>query len=54
MEQSQANVTDVVFVLREKPHPFFRREGCDLRCTALISLKQAQCGTHLEVPTLQG
>jgi len=54
MEQSQANVTDVVFVLREKPHPFFRREGCDLRCTALISLKQAQCGTHLEVPTLLG
>jgi len=54
MEQSQANVTDVVSVLREKPHPIFRREGCDLCYTDLISLKQALCDTLLEVPTLLG
>nr|XP_036676031.1 uncharacterized protein LOC108010415 [Drosophila suzukii] len=45
---------DVIFVLREKPHPFFRREGCDLRFTARISLGEALGGAHLEVPTLQG
>jgi len=45
---------DVIFVLREKPHPFFRREGCDLRFTAGISLAEALGGAQLEVPTLQG
>ncbi|KAH8421330.1 hypothetical protein KR009_001981 [Drosophila setifemur] len=45
---------DIVFVIRDKPHPIFRREGSDLLYTANISLKQALCGTHLQVPTLQG
>jgi len=45
---------DVVFVLREKPHPFFRREGCDLHFTARISLRQALSGVNIQVPTLQG
>jgi len=45
---------DVIFLLREKPHPFFRREGCDLRFTARISLAEALGGARLEVPTLQG
>ncbi|XP_037724071.1 dnaJ protein homolog 1-like [Drosophila subpulchrella] len=45
---------DVIFVLREKPHPIFRREGCDLHFTARITLKQALGGAQLEVPTLQG
>ncbi|XP_037726151.1 dnaJ protein homolog 1 [Drosophila subpulchrella] len=45
---------DVVFVLREKPHHYFRREGCDLLYTAKISLRQALSGLHFLVPTLQG
>jgi len=44
---------DVIFLLREKPHPLFRREGCDLLFTARISLRQALSGVVLEVPTLQ-
>ncbi|XP_075217307.1 dnaJ protein homolog 1 [Lycorma delicatula] len=45
---------DIVFIIRDKSHPHFRREGSDIRYTAKISLKQALCGTVLEVPTLTG
>nr|CAD7265563.1 unnamed protein product [Timema shepardi] len=45
---------DIVFIVRDKPHPLFKREGSDVRYTAKISLKQALCGTTIEVPTLTG
>lgn len=45
---------DIVFIIRDKPHPLFRREGSDIRYTCKISLKQALCGTVVEVPTLHG
>lgn len=45
---------DIVFIIRDKPHPHFRREGSDIRYTAKITLKQALCGTVVEVPTLTG
>ncbi|KAH8334816.1 hypothetical protein KR074_001891 [Drosophila pseudoananassae] len=45
---------DIVFIIRDKPHPIFRRDGSDLHYTAHISLKQALCGVELQVPTLQG
>ncbi|EDW45719.1 dnaJ protein homolog 1 [Drosophila sechellia] len=45
---------DVVFVIRDKPHPIFRRDGNDLLYTAEISLKDALCGVHVMVPTLLG
>jgi len=45
---------DVVFVLREKPHQYFRREGRHLRYTARISLKNALCGGNVEIPSLLG
>ncbi|XP_035724830.1 dnaJ protein homolog 1-like [Vespa mandarinia] len=45
---------DIVFIIRDKPHPIFRREGSDIRYTCKISLKQALCGTIIEVPTLIG
>lgn len=45
---------DIVFIIRDKPHPLFRREGSDVRYTCKLSLKQALCGTILEVPTLTG
>ncbi|EDX17562.1 GD16032 [Drosophila simulans] len=45
---------DVVFVVRDKPHPIFRRDGNDLLYTAEISLKDALCGVHVMVPTLLG
>lgn len=43
---------DIVFIIRDKPHPQFRREGSDIRYTCKMSLKQALCGAVVEVPTL--
>lgn len=31
---------DIVFIIRDKPHPLFKREGSDIRFTSKISLKQ--------------
>ncbi|XP_012273513.1 dnaJ protein homolog 1 [Orussus abietinus] len=45
---------DIVFIIRDKPHPLFRREGSDIRYTHKLSLKQALCGAIVEVPTLSG
>ena len=45
---------DIVFIIRDKPHPQFRREGSDIRYTCKISLKKALCGTIVDVPTLSG
>jgi len=36
------------------PHPFFRRSGDDVICSAPISFVQAALGGELEVPTLEG
>lgn len=45
---------DIVFIIRDKPHPLFKREGSDIRYTCKISLKQALCGTVLLLPTITG
>ncbi|KAI8437934.1 hypothetical protein MSG28_010606 [Choristoneura fumiferana] len=45
---------DIVFIIRDKPNPLFKREGSDIRHTAKVSLKQALCGTIIEVPTMTG
>ncbi|KAH8246217.1 hypothetical protein KR038_005215 [Drosophila bunnanda] len=45
---------DIIFIIRDKPHSQFKREGSDLRYTAQVSLKQALCGAPITVPTLQG
>ncbi|XP_034489792.1 dnaJ protein homolog 1 [Drosophila innubila] len=45
---------DIVFIIRDKPHPLFKRDGSDIHFTARISLKQALCGATIDVPTLQG
>lgn len=43
---------DVIFILKDKEHPFFVRNGDDLHYTAKISLKQALCGATISIPTL--
>jgi len=43
---------DIVFELREKPHPYFKRNGNDLTYTATVSLSDALTGTQLEIKTL--
>lgn len=45
---------DVVFVLQEKPHTQFTREGNDLKHTFDVSLRDALCGGAVEVPTIEG
>lgn len=45
---------DIVFVVDEKPHPRFRREGNDLVCTVPLTLVDALCGARFSVQTLDG
>uniref|UniRef100_A0A8D8X8M5 DnaJ protein homolog 1 n=1 Tax=Cacopsylla melanoneura TaxID=428564 RepID=A0A8D8X8M5_9HEMI len=45
---------DIVFIIRDKPHPLFKREGSDLRYTAKITLRDALTGCALNIPTLTG
>lgn len=52
-DQTPHNVpADIVFVIKDKPHPLFIREGSDIRYKARISLRDALCGTTIQVPTL--
>jgi molecular chaperone DnaJ len=41
-------------VLHVKEHPFFEREGNDLRCVVPISVTQAAVGAEIRVPTMEG
>ncbi|KAM9792132.1 dnaJ homolog subfamily B member 1b [Neosynchiropus ocellatus] len=45
---------DVVFVLKDKPHPVFKRDNSDIIYTAKISLRDALCGCTVNAPTLEG
>ncbi|CAJ0931939.1 unnamed protein product, partial [Mesorhabditis belari] len=45
---------DIVFVIKDKAHPKFKREGADLRYVHKLSLRDAHCGTTVMVPTLDG
>lgn len=43
---------DIVFVINEKKHPVFEREGNDLIHTAKLPLVDALCGATIKVTTL--
>lgn len=46
---------DVIFVIKDKPHQYFKRDGSDIRYAVKISLKEALTGkTTVRVPTLEG
>lgn len=45
---------DVVFILEEKPHSYYVRDGSDLIYTAKITLAQALTGVKINLPTLDG
>ncbi|EAL50084.2 DnaJ family protein [Entamoeba histolytica HM-1:IMSS] len=45
---------DIVFVVKTKEHPVFKREGDDLHCTKNITLLQALTGCEIEIPHLDG
>jgi len=45
---------DIAFVIRDKPHAVFSRDGSNLIYTHKISLRDSLCGCVIEVPTLDG
>lgn len=45
---------DIAFIIRDKPHPTFTREGSNIVYKKKISLREALCGTVLTIPTLAG
>ena len=45
---------DIVFVVKDKPHPVFKRDGVDLVHTASIPLQTALTGGTITVPTIDG
>lgn len=54
-DQSPGKIpADIVFVIRDKPHPHFKRDGANLVYTAKIALRDALCGARVDVPTLDG
>ncbi|KFQ26683.1 DnaJ subfamily B member 1, partial [Mesitornis unicolor] len=54
-DQTPNNIpADVVFVLKDKPHGVFRREGSDIVYPAKISLREVGGGCTVNTPTLDG
>lgn len=45
---------DMVFIIDEKPHALFKRDGDNLVIHRRISLSDALCGVEFQVPTLDG
>ncbi|XP_065910034.1 dnaJ homolog subfamily B member 1-like [Dysidea avara] len=45
---------DVMFIIKERQHPTFKREGNDIVYTADVSLQKALCGGQVTVPTISG
>lgn len=45
---------DIAFVIRDKPHATFTRDGSNIVYTHKLALRDALCGTIVEVPTLDG
>ncbi|GFR22448.1 dnaJ homolog subfamily B member 4 [Trichonephila clavata] len=46
--------SDIIFIVKDKVHKRFERDGCDIKYNCNISLKQALCGVNLMIPTLTG
>merc|ERR1712168_862015 len=54
-DQSPGKIpADIAFIIRDKPHPIFTREGSDIKSIYKIPLREALCGTVVQVPTLEG
>lgn len=46
--------SDIVFVIGEKPHSEFERDGNNLRHKVRTTLKKALCGGEITIPTIDG
>ncbi|KAK7167125.1 hypothetical protein R3I94_001507 [Phoxinus phoxinus] len=54
-DETPTNIpADIVFVVKDKIHPVFRRDGSDIVYPAKISLREALCGCTISAPTLDG
>ncbi|XP_010919404.1 uncharacterized protein [Elaeis guineensis] len=53
-EQPNVIPADIVFIIDEKPHPVFTREGNDLVVTRKVSLVEALTGYTVHLTTLDG
>ncbi|XP_041642255.1 dnaJ homolog subfamily B member 1b [Cheilinus undulatus] len=54
-DETPTNIpADIVFVLKDKPHSIFKRDGSDIIYPAKISLRDALCGCTINAPTLEG
>lgn len=53
-EQPNVTPADVVFIIDEKPHSVFTRDGNDLILTKRISLAEALTGYTVQLTTLDG
>ncbi|XP_054995272.1 dnaJ homolog subfamily B member 4 isoform X2 [Sorex araneus] len=45
---------DIVFIIKDKEHPTFKRDGSNIVYNARISLREALCGCSVNVPTMDG
>lgn len=45
---------DIIFVIKQKPHPYLVRDGNNLISHQTISLQQALCGFDIDIPFLCG
>ncbi|KAI7694038.1 DnaJ -like protein subfamily B member 1 [Sarcoptes scabiei] len=45
---------DIVFIIRDKPHQHFKRDGANIIHTAKVLLRDALCGCKVKIPTLTG
>ena len=45
---------DIVFVIKDRTHRYFKRDGCDIRLKVHVGLKDALCGlSNFQIPTLE-
>jgi DnaJ family protein B protein 4 len=53
-DERPGSTQDIVFVVKEKEHQYYKRDGDDLVYTANINLSQALVGIKITLPTLDG
>ncbi|XP_064295841.1 dnaJ homolog subfamily B member 5-like [Phalacrocorax carbo] len=46
--------SDIIFILKDKPHSHFKRDRTNVVYTTNISLKEALCGCTMNIPTIDG
>ena len=53
-DQEEGGQQDLHFVVTEKPHPYLRRDGDDIKTTIELTLKEALTGWSRTVTTIEG